>query len=223
MQKTPIDALPVIARPCSAAKACHVPGTDGYAENAEQLFARYASVLSSDKYQLVRHLLPAQPGTVLDIGAGAGADAAWLASLGHAVVAVEPVAPFREAGRRMHGLAPIEWVDDHLPALSVMRARPARFDLVFITAVWMHLTADERSEAMNNVSRLLKPGALLVMSLRHGPAPANRRIFEVTASETISLALSRQLKLIFSAQAPSVQQQNRQAGVSWSWLVFQAG
>nr|WP_314605845.1 hypothetical protein [uncultured Janthinobacterium sp.] len=74
---------------------------------------------------------------------------------------------------------------------------------------------------MGNISKLLKPGALLVMSLRHGPAPANRRIFDVSAHETIALAASHHLKVVLSAHAPSVQRQNRQAGVGWSWLAFE--
>lgn len=199
-----------------------VPGTEGYAEDAEQLIARYENVIAANKYQVVRHLLPGRAGTVLDIGAGTGTDSAWLASLGHKVVAVEPVVAFREAGMKTHASSDIEWLDDSLPALAATGAREARFDLVVLAAVWMHLAAEERSEAMGNISKLLKPGALLVMSLRHGPAQANRRIFEVSAHETITLAARHHLKVVLSAQAPSVQQQNRQAGVSWSWLVFSA-
>ncbi|MCC7683429.1 methyltransferase domain-containing protein [Janthinobacterium sp. FW305-128] len=201
--------------------ASPVPGTEGYADNAGQLITRYAGVIAADKYKVVSHLLPRRAGAVLDIGAGTGADSAWLASLGHKVVAVEPVAAFREAGMQAHASPDIEWVDDSLPALSVMTARETRFDLVVLAAVWMHLAAEERSAAMENIGQLLKPGALLVMSLRHGPAPENRRIFDVSASETIDLAARHHLAVVLSAQAPSVQQQNRHAGVSWSWLVFQ--
>ena len=201
--------------------AYSIPGTEGYAENAEQLIARYDSVIAADKYKVVSHLLPGRAGAALDIGAGTGADAAWLASLGHQVVALEPVAALREAGMKTHASPAIEWLDDSLPALAALTTRQASFDLVLLAAVWMHLTAEERSEAMGNVSNLLKPGARLVMSLRHGPAPGTRRMFDVSARETIDLALRHDLKLMLSTQAPSVQQQNRQSGVSWSWLVFE--
>ena len=201
--------------------ASSIPGTEGYADNAEQLIARYDSVIAADKDKVVSHLLPGRAGAALDIGAGPGADAAWLASLGHQVVAVEPVAAFREAGMKTHASSAIEWLDDSLPALATLRTRQAGFDLVLLAAVWMHLATEERSEAMENISKLLKPGALLVMSLRHGPAPANRRIFDVSAHETIALAASHHLKVVLSAHAPSVQQQNRQAGVGWSWLAFE--
>lgn len=56
--------------------------------------------------------------------------------------------------------------------------------------------------------------------LRHGPAPANRRIFDVTAEETIELALRNGLKEILYAQTESVQPTNREAGVMWTWLAF---
>lgn len=198
-----------------------VPGTEGYAENAGQLIARYDNVTFLDKYRPVSHLLPTISSAVLDIGAGTGGDAAWLASSGHKVTALEPVAAFRAAGMKAHALANIEWVNHSLPALSTLGARPAKYDLIVVAAVWMHLAAKERIEAMGNISKLLKPGAMLVMSLRHGPAPEGRRIFDVSANETTDLAMRYQLKLMLSTQAPSVQQQNRQAGVSWSWIVFE--
>ena len=198
-----------------------VPGTEGYADHARQLIARYGGVPFLDKYRPVLQLLPALPCAVLDIGAGTGADAAWLASAGHTVTAVEPVAAFREAGMRAHARHAIAWVDDSLPALPGIAARGARYELILVTAVWMHLAAQERVEAMQNVSRLLDPGALLVVSLRHGPAPAGRRMFAVTARETIDLALRNGLQLLLSTQAPSVQARNRYAGVCWSWLAFQ--
>ncbi|MGK5045880.1 hypothetical protein ACQ4WP_08270 [Janthinobacterium sp. GB4P2] len=52
------------------------------------------------------------------------------------------------------------------------------------------------------------------------PPSGRRRIFDVSASETIALALSQHLKVMLNAQAPSIRLQNRQAGDNWSWLVF---
>jgi methylase of polypeptide subunit release factors len=56
-----------------------IAGTKGYAEEAEELVKRYESIPFVEKHQAVLHLLPSTPGNVLDIGAGTGADAAWLA------------------------------------------------------------------------------------------------------------------------------------------------
>ncbi len=198
-----------------------VPGTEGYSEDAEWLVPRYESVSFIDKYRAVSHLLPEKASMILDIGAGTGADAAWLATNGHSVVAVEPVAAFRGAGIKLHASAEIEWLDDSLPALSKTMSRKGAFDVVLVTAVWVHLAPPERAQAMSNITALLKSGAILIISIRHGPAPANRRVFEVSAEETIELAKWNGLREILSARTHSAQLINRRAGVTWSWLAFE--
>lgn len=198
-----------------------VPGTEGYAQAAQWLIPRYESIGFDEKYRAVMYLLPLAPGAVLDIGAGTGVDAAWLAQQGHEVVAVEPLTAFREAGRALHPAQNIEWVDDSLPLLARVADRRECFDLVLLSAVWQHLAPDERSTAMTVMLPLLKPGAILVMSVRHGPAPEGRRSFDVSIDETIAVAGAEGGRLLLAAQLPSVQALNREAGVTWSWLVFQ--
>jgi hypothetical protein len=58
------------------------------------------------------------PGVVVDIGAGTGRDAAWLASLGHDFLTIEPFAAVRSQGGRLHPDPRIRWLDDRLPSLS---------------------------------------------------------------------------------------------------------
>lgn len=48
----------------------------------------------------------------LDVGAGSGRDAAWLASLGYEVVAAEPAAGMRIEAQRRHPDPRIRWLDD---------------------------------------------------------------------------------------------------------------
>lgn len=198
-----------------------VPGTEGYSEDAESLISRYESVLFTEKYKAVIHLLPAKPSKILDIGAGTGVDAAWLTTKGHCILAVEPTDLLREAGAKLHPSSQIEWLDDSLPMLLKTMARKEVFDLVLVTAVWAHIADKERKQAMSNIAALLKPSALLIMSLRHGPTPANRRVFEVTAEETIELAKQVGFRVALYTRTESVQPINRQAGVMWSWLAFQ--
>ncbi|MEM5433712.1 class I SAM-dependent methyltransferase [Paraburkholderia diazotrophica] len=152
-----------------------------------------------------------------------GTDAAALAAMGHKVVAVEPVDEFRAAGGKLHPASRIEWLDDSLPDLSVLRAMTRRFDLTMLTAVWMHLDEEERRRAMPNVARLLSDGALLMMSLRHGPIPDGRRTFDVSAEETIQLANLHGLQPIFIVRSESVQRSNRRMNVTWTRLVFAKG
>src|SRR5450755_4779746 len=116
-----------------------VSGTEGYADEAEDLFKRYEGIPAADAHRAARHLIPAAPCRVLDIGAGTGRDAAWFASQGHRVVAVEPTDALRIPAMALHPSPDIDWLDDSLPSLAVLRARGAKFDLVMLTAVWMHL------------------------------------------------------------------------------------
>lgn len=197
------------------------PGTEGYAEDATWLIPRYDSSSFEDKYRAVSHLMPTAPSSVLDIGAGTGSDSVWLAARGHKVMAIEPVTEFRNAGIQRHFPLQIDWIDDSLPDLVKVARCLESFDLVLVAAVWHHLTPDDRIVAMSNIARLLKNGAILIMSIRHGPSPANRRrVFEVSADETIDLAISYGLKKMLETQTASAQQINQKAGVTWTWLAF---
>ena len=116
--------------------------------------------------------------------------------MGHQVVAVEPVDEMREGARKLHPSPRIEWLADALPALGAACGRAARrFDVVLVTAVWMHLDESQRAEAMPAVASLVRPGGVLILSLRHGPMPAGRRMFEVSAEETIALAAREGLRM----------------------------
>ncbi|MDR7308230.1 class I SAM-dependent methyltransferase [Rhodoferax saidenbachensis] len=171
-----------------------VPGTAGYGANASALVAQYESITFSEVHRDLLHLLPMSPAVVLDIGAGSGRDAAAMARLGHQVVAVEPTDELRNEGQRLHGALPIDWVDDHLPTLNLLRQAKRPFDLVLLSAVWMHLDLSEREAAMEAVAELVVNGGQVFMSLRHGPIPEGRRMFHVSADETIDLAAHHGLR-----------------------------
>lgn len=88
--------------------------------------------------------MPNQPGLACDIGAGSGRDAAWLAGKGWDVIAVEPAAELRRLGeeftsRQQHQAGSVSWLDDHLPELKCLRALDQRFQIILISAVWVHL------------------------------------------------------------------------------------
>lgn len=197
-----------------------VSGTEGYAENAHSLIEQWQDISFEEHHQSIMHLIPTQPSCILDVGAGIGTDAAALAAMGHSVVAVEPVDALRVAGVRRHSSPRIEWLDDSLPDLAALRSRRKKFDFVMLSAVWMHLDENERRRAIPNVSALLCDGAVLVMSLRHGLVPEGRRMFDVSAEETIQLANSHGLRTVLNAQTESVQRGNRRMGVTWSRLAF---
>lgn len=153
-------------------KAVRVSGTEHYADEAPELLKRYESTSFADAQAPILQLIPPAPGRALDIGAGTGRDAAGLAVLGYSIVAVEPTEELRRGAMLLHPSPMIEWLDDSLPDLAVVRARKEDFDLVMLTAVWMHLDEAQRQRAMPNVSALVREGGIVIMSLRHGPVPS---------------------------------------------------
>jgi SAM-dependent methyltransferase len=200
--------------------SAQVSGTEGYAEEAEALFEQYESIPAAEAHRAVLHLIPAMPVRVLDIGSGTGRDAAWFASRGHSVVAVEPTDAMRVPAMALHPSPRIDWLDDSLPVLAALRARSETFDLVMLTAVWMHLDEAQRRQAMPNLAALMRPGATVIMKIRHGPVPPGRRMFEVSAEETIALAGNEGLRPVLNVRSESSQEKNRAAGVSWINLGF---
>ncbi|WP_316190417.1 class I SAM-dependent methyltransferase [Bradyrhizobium sp. SZCCHNS2096] len=198
--------------------ADHVSGTEGYAEEADDLFVRYETHRAEDLHRAVLHLIPKQPARVVDIGAGTGRDAAWLAGLGHQVVAVEPTDTLRLRAIALHPSPAITWIDDSLPELAALRSRAQAFDLVMLTAVFMHLDAEQRARAMPNIASQIAPGGRLIIRLRHGPVPPGRRMFEVASEEIIALAGAQKMTLVFDEHAGSQDARNQAAGVTWTTL-----
>ena len=194
-----------------------VPGAAGYSANATALASQYESITFAEVYRDLIHLFPAQPVAVVDIGAGSGRDAAALARCGHQVVAVEPTLELRRAGQRLHGALPIEWMDDHLPSLNVLRRAMRRFDVVLLTAVWMHLEPKEQEVAMEAIAELTAENGQVFMSLRHGPMPEGRRMFDVSAEDTLRLAAGHGLRCHYQVEREDML---GRGDVRWSFLAL---
>lgn len=188
--------------------------TLAYSEKAEALARQYESVSFEDVHADVLDLLPPPPARALDIGAGTGRDAAALSARGYQVTAIEPTAEFRAIGQSLHENAAIAWMDDALPHLSDV---PGSFDLIMLSAVWMHLDADERRQAMARVAGMLRDDGVMVLSLRHGPIPPGRIMFEVTPAETVALAEANGLHRLYAGTRPG---RLDQPGVWWDRLAF---
>ncbi|MFI1223135.1 MULTISPECIES: class I SAM-dependent methyltransferase [unclassified Streptomyces] len=192
--------------------------TAGYAEAADALAVQYEQVTFDAVHRDVLHLVPAAPARILDVGAGTGRDAAALAARGHRVVAAEPTAELRAHGRAIHGVRTVDWVDDALPDLPLHR-HPGRFDAVFATAVWMHLDTEERLRAMARIVSLLVPGGRFFVNLRHGPVPEGRRMFDVSAADTVRLGRTHGLRAVHRSEGTDL---HARAGVRWSRLVLES-
>ncbi|MFI5649327.1 SAM-dependent methyltransferase [Kitasatospora sp. NPDC051705] len=133
-------------------------------------------------------------------------------------MAAEPTAELRAHGERLHPGPGIRWVPDALPALPRLGAGGERFDLVLLTAVWMHLDAAERPAGMAVLARLLAPGGRLALTLRHGPVPAGRRMFDVPPEETVAQAAAHGLRLVHRTERADL---HGRADVRWTGLVLE--
>lgn len=151
----------------------------------------------------------------LDVGAGSGRDAAWLASLGFEVVAAEPAAGMRAEGMRRHAEAGIRWIDDRLPGLDAVHALGLSFDVILLSAVWQHVAPGDRARAFRKLASLLKPAGTLVMTLRHGPAPPDRPMHPVSSGEVEALAREHGLSVSLAERARDTL---RRPDVTWTTM-----
>lgn len=189
-----------------------------YDREARRLTERYESLPFEKVHGAAVEWVP-DGGLVLDIGAGSGRDAAWFAGRGLTVMAVEPADGMREAAKARHASPSIQWVNDRLPELKrVLRSR-ATFDLVWISAVWMHLAPRERARAFRKVAALLRSGGRIVISLRHGPPLDERAMHQVRASELEDLARRHGLSVIKTFRSKDWMER---ADVSWETVVMQS-
>ncbi|GAA3034479.1 Methyltransferase domain-containing protein [Actinokineospora globicatena] len=190
-----------------------VAGAAGYGGAADSLARQYEALVFDEVHAAVLGWVPDAPSRVLDVGAGSGRDAAALVARGHAVTAVEPTPEFRAIGEALHGPT-LRWLDDSLPELRSVRGV---FDLVLLSAVWMHLDPTERRTGMARIAGLVAPGGHVILTLRHGPVPPDRRMFDVTAPETIDLAGHHGLRVVHHSETADAL---GRPGVRWSSLVL---
>ena len=161
--------------------------TRWYQENAREAAKQYEAVAVEAVHGWLERFLPENPGRALDIGAGSGRDAAWLAGFGHKVVAVEPSSEMRKEAKRWHPRADIQWRSDSLPSLRRL-SKQKPFDLILINGVWQHVAKSDRKRAFRKVINLLKPDGVLAISLRHGPEVPGKKVHAVSVEEIESLA-----------------------------------
>lgn len=169
-----------------------VKGSAGYQEDPQTYCQNYESVSFEKVHKYLAKYYPTAPAAVLDIGAGSGRDAAALARQGYFVDAVEPTESMLAAAQQLH-TEQIQWIHDGLPELRITQALGKRYDLILLIGVFFHLAPDERQLALANCADLLLPGGLISMSLRHGPIPPDRHMFDIPDEELLGYA--RQLGL----------------------------
>lgn len=174
------------------------PALSYYEDHAASLADGYEALTLESAHPA---LLPLMEGrfegraiSVLDVGAGTGRDAAWFAANGHRIVAVEPSDAMQQIARRLHAGAEIRWLDDALPNLPVVSASGDSFDLIILSAVWMHVKPDDRQRAIQTLLSLLKPAGAIYVTLRVGPPEPARGIYPVSEAEVMSITAALGLR-----------------------------
>ena len=189
-----------------------------YNANAPTLVKTYERLAADQVHGWLIDLLPGPGARALDVGAGSGRDAAWLASRGLEVIAVEPAREMRESGIRIHADSAVRWMNDALPDLSDVMQLGASFDFILLSAVWMHLPESHRPQAFGRLIALLKPGGTLAMSLRKGPPNENRPgMHAVSEAEVEHLAGAHGATIIRRINASDIERPE----VSWVQLAIQ--
>lgn len=187
-----------------------------YEKNAIQLALQYDSLTFESVHQSWADYWPKSGDSVLDVGAGSGRDTRWMREQGCEVIAVEPNDALRQIGQQ--GTNPeITWLKDSLPVLSGVQNLGLRFDLILVSAVWMHLAPSARERAFRKLSNLLSPNGKLVISLRHGAFTDERVGYPVSAAELEQLAKNHSLTPVLVSDSDDSLQRT---GVSWQTVVL---
>jgi SAM-dependent methyltransferase len=188
-----------------------------YELNADALAVQYESVSFEHVHAGLLDRLPPPGATILDIGAGSGRDAAWFSSRGYDVVAAEPSAAMRRRGAQLHPSKNVHWLSDSLPELTQVRRLGLSFDLILLSAVWMHIPPSVRARALRKLATMLAPNGRIAISLRIGAPDLDRGMFEVSLNELTTLSQQFGLRLIRTTDSPD---KLGHSGVSWTTAVF---
>lgn len=174
--------------------------TSFYNKNSQHLAEVYLSKTFEQVHESwLEYLTPVlntSDSRILDLGAGAGRDSHYMAKHGTthnvSITAVEPAFMLAELGKQHTQGLNVTWLQDTLPDLTAVTKYEVSYDLILLSAVWMHIPDSQRQRSLRKLANLLKPGGKLVISLRHGPSgddPAReqRQMFAVCSQQLIEM------------------------------------
>ncbi len=206
-----------------------------YNENVRELAKQYLSTTFEQVHNSWSQFLPSiieKPNArILDLGAGSGRDVKYLAELASKthgnrnviqIFAAEPASELRAIGQNITDDLNVKWLEDSLPELTVVTKQEVSFDLILLSAVWMHIPASERARSIRKLANLLKPGGKIVISLRHGQTEEEckeRKMYNVCADELKRLAMAVGLFTKFETNRD--QDKLGREHVSWQTIVLQ--
>jgi SAM-dependent methyltransferase len=186
-----------------------------YHKKALGFFNLYSSLKFESVHADWLALLP-NGGYALDIGAGSGRDAAKLSARGFYVFAIEPAPALLTLAQCAHTTANIRWFKDQLPQLATV-PKSQTFDLILLSAVWMHLTPQEQAASWPQLIKHLRQDGLLVFTLRAGEFKDGRSSYTVDPQQLSDSAHANGLRLVKSST--NFDRLNRE-NITWQTMAF---
>ncbi|MBU2878124.1 methyltransferase domain-containing protein [Aliiglaciecola lipolytica] len=209
--------------------------SDYYNNKIEEIAPQYLSLSFLDVHNNWAHhltsLFEQSNVSILDVGAGVGRDVSYIADLAeqklksdqsYQIYAVEPALEMLKVGKVTTGNKKVHWIQDALPALDKTTKLEVNFDLILLSAVWMHVPPSQRARAIRKLANLLKPGGKIVISLKLGMTKEeqqSRQMFDVSVEEVEHLAHNYGLFSKFEAQNET--DKLGREGVYWQTLILQ--
>ena len=167
-----------------------------YDAHASDLAPRYEGLRPEEIHGWLADLLPDAPGLVLDVEPARGATRHGSPRRASRSSPSKPSTGMRREAERLHPSPGIRWIDDRLPSLSTTLRLGIDADIVFLNAVWMHLTETDRRRSFRKLVSLTKSGGVIAISLRIGAPDAERGLHVVSVAEIESLAPTTVLSLL---------------------------
>lgn len=187
---------------------------DFYNERSEDLFETYESIDPNSLLGDLEDFIP-KGRHCLDIGCGSGRDANWLESLGNQVTAIDPSQSLLKLAKNKHG-EKIEWLVNSLPHLKGFSPKN-KFDLILISAVWMHIPLNLRKASLIRIKEFLAVDGHVIITLRNRNNETQRKFYQTNW---------RRLKKDFSKAGflvcyKSTSKDNlKRKGVTWQKIVL---
>jgi SAM-dependent methyltransferase len=188
-----------------------------YNQNSKELLQNYTSVTFEKVHASWKLFWPFSGEKILDVGAGIGRDSKWFLDQKCTVIALEPAKEMRDLGKKHTG-EQVQWLDDSLPELNHTIGLGMRFDVILVSAVWMHIPPSSRARAFRKLSNLLAPNGRLVISLRHGDFSDGRRSYSCSTDELAQLSKDACLhtRLVTEAEPDAL----KRSEVKWQTVVM---